>query len=88
LIVGEAAMLVRRHAAAGGPEAVADWIGNSPSRRKRARTALGLPKGWNWRRNMSSGRPKSAVDDDIAVMLDDTDLGLETDQQSVPRRRK
>jgi hypothetical protein len=55
MIADEAAML-RRMARTKG--AVADWIAGSPARRKRARAALHLPKGWQFRRGKSSGRAR------------------------------
>jgi hypothetical protein len=61
LISAEAEML-RRIARTKGGAGVADWIAGSPARRKRARAALGLPKGWKFRRGIPSKRARSAPD--------------------------
>jgi hypothetical protein len=54
MIADEAAMLKRL--ARGGGTAIANWIGASSARRKRARTVFNYPKGWQFRRGKSSGR--------------------------------
>jgi hypothetical protein len=61
LIEDEAEML-RRKADELGEDCIADWIRGSTSRRKRARAALGRPKGWNFRRGRPSRRTKPDPD--------------------------
>jgi hypothetical protein len=57
LISAEAKMLRRM-----GSHAIADWIGGSPARRKRARAVFGHPKGWKFRRAKPSKRARPTAD--------------------------
>ncbi len=92
LLDSEAEMIRRRYNLGGG-EAIADWIGSSVARRKRARTVLGLPKGYKWRTGEPTSRAASKTNEldknDPFAELELTDpWTFETDQQSQAKSPK